>query len=123
MARSAASINRMHELSVALSLVEGVEEEAARHEGRVQAVHLQLGPLSGVIKEALLSAFELAAAGTTLEGVRLLIEEMPVVAFCPQCQARQTLASIQWFCCPVCQSPVSEIVQGRELQLVALEME
>ena len=113
----------MHELSVALSLVEGVEEEAARHEGRVQAVHLKLGPLAGVIKEALLSAFEMASAGTTLEGVRLLIEDVPVVGFCPQCQASQTIDSIQWFCCPVCKTAISEIVQGRELQLVALELE
>ena len=113
----------MHELSVALSLIEGVEEEAARHEGRVQAVHLKLGPLSGVVKEALLSAFELASAGTSLEGTRLLIEETPIIAFCPRCRTRKTIRSIQWFCCPVCESPVSDIVQGRELQVVALEME
>ncbi|HTT63361.1 MAG TPA: hydrogenase maturation nickel metallochaperone HypA [Bryobacteraceae bacterium] len=113
----------MHELSVAMSLIEGVEEEAARHEGRVTAVHLKLGPLSGVVREALLSAFELASAGTSLEGVRLLIEDMPIVAFCRHCQARQTIASMQWFCCPVCEKPVSDIVQGRELQLEALEME
>ena len=105
-----------------MSLIEGVEEEAARHEGRVEAVHLQLGPLSGVVKEALVSAFEVASAGTTLEGVRLMIEETPIIAFCPRCQAQKNIDSIQWLCCPACQSPVSEVVQGRELQLVALEM-
>jgi len=62
----------MHELSVAMSLIDAVEEEAPRHGGRVVAVHLKLGPLSGVAKEALLSAFELACAGSTLEGVRFV---------------------------------------------------
>ena len=44
----------MHELSIALSIVEGVEAEAkARGIPRVVAVHLKHGPLSGVVKEAL----------------------------------------------------------------------
>jgi hydrogenase nickel incorporation protein HypA/HybF len=35
----------MHELSIALSIVDMAEEEAQRHEARVSAVHLRLGPL------------------------------------------------------------------------------
>jgi hydrogenase nickel incorporation protein HypA/HybF len=113
----------MHELSIALSLIEGAEEEAARHEGRVQALHVKLGPLSGVVKDALLSAFELASTGTTLEGARLFIEETAIVGVCPRCRTRQTIASMQWLCCPACDTPVVEIVEGRELQLTALELE
>ncbi len=59
----------MHELSIALSIVEGAEEEVERQGGgRVYAVHLRLGPLSGVVKEALLFSYELACEGTSLEG-------------------------------------------------------
>jgi hydrogenase nickel incorporation protein HypA/HybF len=112
----------MHELSVAMSLLDAVEEEAERHSGRVQAIHLKLGLLSGVVKEALLSAFEMARDGTTLEGVQLLIEEVPVVVYCPTCRAQLPIASLQWFCCPTCDSPASEVVQGKELELVGLEM-
>ena len=50
----------MHELSIALSLLDQVAEEAERRGGvQVHAIHLRLGPLSGVVKEALLSAYEL----------------------------------------------------------------
>jgi hydrogenase nickel incorporation protein HypA/HybF len=113
----------MHELSIAVSLIEGVEEEASRHPGSVQAIHLKLGPLAGVVKEALLSAYEMARAGTTLEAAALVIEEVPVVVFCKRCGERRTIESLQWLCCPVCDTPAAEIVQGRELLLVALEME
>jgi len=113
----------MHELSIALSLIEAVEEEAQHHSGRVQAVHLKFGALSGVVKDALLSAFDMAAAGTSIEGARLMIEEVPVVVYCAGCQARQQVVSLQWFCCPVCNAPASEVVQGKELELVALELE
>lgn len=112
----------MHELSIALSIIEGAEEEAARHGGRVTAVHLRLGPLSGVVKDALLFSYELACENTPLAGSRLVIEESPVIVYCPQCAAERTIASIQSFYCPVCGEPAPEVVQGRELELVALEL-
>ncbi len=65
----------MHELSIALSIVEGVTEEAAQHGGGpVRAVHLRLGRLSGVVAEALLFSYSVACEGTVLEGSELHIE-------------------------------------------------
>src|SRR5438045_1459039 len=106
----------MHELSIALSIVDLASEEADRRGGvRVAAIHLRLGPLSGVVKEALLSAWEVAAGGSAVAGSRLVIEEVPVVVFCPTCRDRQTIASIQQFCCPACGTPAGQVVSGREL--------
>src|SRR5437867_13419600 len=66
----------MHELSIALNIVEIAEEELARHGGeRVRAVHLQVGPLAGVAKEALLFSFGLASEGAPVVGSRLIIED------------------------------------------------
>src|SRR5436305_1012231 len=113
----------MHELSLALSILDLVAEEAERHGGRVTAVHLRLGPLSGVVKEALLSAYDLAREGTGLATADLVIEEVPLVAYCPACAVARTLESPQMLCCPDCDTPTPEIVSGRELEVVALEME
>lgn len=80
----------MHELSIALSMIELASEEVDRRGGgRVSALHLKLGSLSGVVKEALTFSYEIACQGTPLEGSQLVIEE----------------------------------VEGRELQVVALELE
>jgi hydrogenase nickel incorporation protein HypA/HybF len=113
----------MHELSIALSILDAAEEEGRRHEGRVAAILLRLGPLSGVVKEALLSAFELARDGTPLAQAELRIEEMPLVGRCPACAADRPLVSVQRLCCPVCGAPTAEIVGGRELEVYALEIE
>ena len=52
------------------------KQELARHGGeRVCAVHLQIGPLAGVAKEALLFSFGLACEGTPVEGSKLIIED------------------------------------------------
>jgi hydrogenase nickel incorporation protein HypA/HybF len=113
----------MHELSIALSVVDLAQEEAGRHGGRVCAVHLRIGALAGVAPEALHASYQMACAETPLEGSRLLIEEVPVVVFCEKCNAERTLESLQSFCCPQCGAPASRIERGRELELVALEIE
>jgi hydrogenase nickel incorporation protein HypA/HybF len=113
----------MHELSIAVSLVEAAEEEATKRGATgVSAVHLRLGPLSGVEKESLLFSYGLAIEGTPLEGSRLLIEDSPVMVFCTACQTCRPIRSLQSFCCSTCDTPATDVVQGRELEVVALEI-
>jgi hydrogenase nickel incorporation protein HypA/HybF len=113
----------MHELSIAMSIVEMAQEESERQgNAQVLAVHLRLGQLSGVVKEALLSSYEMACEATPLEGSQLLIEEVPVEVFCPACDGPRTVGSIQWFCCPDCGTPTPTVLHGKELEVVALEI-
>lgn len=113
----------MHELSIATSIVELAEEEAEARGGvRITAVHLKLGALSGVVKQALMGSFEIACEGTPLEGSRLVIEEIPVAIFCPACRQRRVLPSLQLFQCPECSTPAQDVLEGAELQVTALEI-
>jgi hydrogenase nickel incorporation protein HypA/HybF len=113
----------MHELSIAMSIVDTAQEEAERlANAQVSAVHLRLGALSGVVKDTLLSSFEMACHDTALQGSRLVIEEVPIMVYCPNCCAPRTLDSMQWFCCPECGTPTAEVLQGKDLEVVALEI-
>ncbi len=114
----------MHELSIAMSMIEIAGEEAASRGGaRVTALHLKLGPLSGVVKDALLFSYDVAASGTALEGSRLVIEEVPVIVLCRSCNQQREIETIQHLCCPVCGELTPEVLSGRELQIVAMEIE
>lgn len=113
----------MHELSIAMSIVEGASQEALSRGGvEVHAVHLKLGALSGVVKDALLFSYDIACQGTLLEGSKLVIEEVPVVVYCTTCEANKTLDFIQRFCCPTCGTLTPDIVSGKQLELVGLEI-
>jgi hydrogenase nickel incorporation protein HypA/HybF len=113
----------VHELSVALSIIDVVEEELAkRKDAEVTAVHLRLGPLSGVVKDALLFSYDLACEGTRLEVSKLEIEEMPVMLYCPACAQDQPAASLQNLCCAICGTPSADIRSGSELEVFALEL-
>ncbi|MFO0968223.1 MAG: hydrogenase maturation nickel metallochaperone HypA [Gemmataceae bacterium] len=114
----------MHELSIALSLLDIAREQAERlGASRVTGIHVRLGPLSGVVPEALRSAYELARQGTALDRADLVIEETPLVARCSACGGRRTVFSVLELQCPDCASAEPEIVQGRELEMSALEIE
>ncbi|HKY43640.1 MAG TPA: hydrogenase maturation nickel metallochaperone HypA [Pyrinomonadaceae bacterium] len=114
----------MHELSIALNIVEMAEQEARRRGGvHVSAVHLKIGPLAGVVKEALRFSYSVSCEGTMLEGSELVIEETPAMIYCDSCEVERSLSSLQAFFCPVCRTPTSKVIGGRELELVAMEME
>jgi hydrogenase nickel incorporation protein HypA/HybF len=114
----------VHELSIALSIVEGAEEEVQRQGGgRVSAVHLKLGPLSGVVKESLLFSYELACEGTPLAGSELIIQEIPIRIYCAACQAENNPLSPHCLHCARCGSANCRVVTGDELELASLELQ
>jgi hydrogenase nickel incorporation protein HypA/HybF len=112
----------MHELSIAMSIADMALEEARERGVTVDAVHIELGPLSGVVADALRFSWEIACQGTTIEGSRLLIREIPVEIHCSTCNTDRTLDSMQWLCCPVCGTPALEVIHGKELAITALEV-
>lgn len=113
----------MHEQSIALSIVDVACEELQRQGGgRAIAVHLKLGPLSGVIKEALLSAYAPACQNSPLAGSKLIIEETPVEIDCPKCNGPRRVESVQEMKCIVCGTFSSDVVSGRELEVTAMEV-
>ncbi len=112
----------MHELSIALSMMDRIREESVRHSGTVRSAHVRIGVLSGVDSEALRFAWEMARAGSELEEAELEIESVPLRVRCPVCGVTRT-AEIQSIACPHCVTPEQDIVEGREMELTALEID
>jgi hydrogenase nickel incorporation protein HypA/HybF len=113
----------MHELSVALDLIEIASEELARLGApRVAAVHLRAGPLAGIDADALLFSFGEAAAGTLLDGARLEIEVPPLIVWCDRCDAERKVVSIASRRCRTCNAVAPRVVRGDEIELVGLEI-
>lgn len=113
----------VHEISIALNLVEALTERAeTEHVAKIEAVHIQLGKLSGVVEDALQFAWELATKDTVAEGSTLVVERVPLVVFCERCESERTIRGDPILVCPECATPAPAIVRGRELQLVAMEV-
>lgn len=108
----------MHELSIAESVVEAVLERTG--ERPVTVVRLSVGKLSGVVPDALTFCFELATAGTALEGAALEIVEMSGRAHCRRCDQDFQKDDLILLC--ECGSADVDVVAGRELSVTSVEV-
>jgi hydrogenase nickel incorporation protein HypA/HybF len=113
----------MHELSIALSIVDGVLEEArARSLAQVSAVHVRVGRLSGVDKDALQFSYGVASQDTVLASSHLLVEDVDVVIFCADCGAERQTAAFPLLVCAQCGAVAERLVRGDELEITAVEV-
>lgn len=109
----------MHELSLMTSLLDAAAATAGG--SPVCALRVRVGPLSGVVIDALRFAFEALAPGTPAEGARLDIEETVPLFHCPRCAADYE-TPVGSYLCPSCGSGDGELRGGNELELVSIEV-
>jgi hydrogenase nickel incorporation protein HypA/HybF len=114
----------MHELAIAQSIVEVVDESAtAHHAARVQSVSLRIGEAHAVMVDSLTFCFEmLTNADPVLNGAQLKLETVPHRARCQQCNDEFVIRNFVAQC-PRCQTWSNEIVSGLEFQVFAMEFE
>ena len=108
----------MHELSITQGIVESVCE--AVPEGKVLAVTVEIGKLSGVVPDSVRFCFDLCAQGTRLEGARLDILDVPGQGRCGSCQREMDMPGLVTTC--PCGNPFLEILRGRELRIRSVEV-
>ena len=111
----------MHEMSIAMAVVDQVAE-AARAAGAttVTSVRLLVGELAGVVPDSLAFCFELACAGTVLAGAELVPVPVPGRARCAPCAREWAVGMPPDLCCPVCGTAADELLSGRELQIAGV---
>lgn len=113
----------MHEMSIAVSIVE-VADEAAAQAGaeRVTQVRCRVGTLRQIDEDLLQDAFEVARAGTRCSTARLLIETVPAMARCLNCGAEYGVRGWEWNCA-ACGEQGLPLGGGDELEVIDLEAE
>ncbi len=113
----------MHEMGIVMQIIEiaSASIPADMTGVRIGRVNLKIGKLSAVVPDSLRFCFEIAAKETPLEGAELNIEEVPVTARCRACSAQWTITGPA-FQCEACGSGDIDILSGRELDIVSLEV-
>jgi len=113
----------MHEMSIAQSLIDILQEEMTRHHaGVLKSVRLHLGELSAIVPSSLSFCFEVITKGTNMEGAKLNMDIIPLRGLCRQC--RETFDVKDYvFECPHCLGKDIETVSGQDLSIVEMEVE
>jgi hydrogenase nickel incorporation protein HypA/HybF len=113
----------MHEMSIALSIVEAVDAKARQEgAGKISGIDLLIGKLAGIEPESLKFCFSAAAKGSLAEDAELSIEEPEGLGDCGDCGTRFPVA-FYYAECPRCRSLRVNIVSGEEFLIQSMTIE
>jgi hydrogenase nickel incorporation protein HypA/HybF len=109
----------MHEMAITQSVVDAVCAHAAGR--RVLAVNLEVGALTAVVPHAMHFCFDLATEGTLAAGARLHIDMPTARAHCKTCDRDFDLPD-PILLCTNCESANVQVISGRQLQILSMEV-
>src|SRR5689334_11021740 len=102
----------MHELSIAMSVLEAAQREAALHgNAGLRKIALRIGELSAVDPEALRFGFEMMTRSSRFEQVELELEFIPRTNRCSDCGHEFNVTDLR-FECPLCGSQKTSFARG-----------
>ncbi len=114
----------MHELSIAQSIVDVVEDRATEcNAAHVKSVRLRIGAANAIVADSLTFCFEmLTDLDPVLAGAQLLIDAVPHRAYCQHCAIEFTIMNFVAQC-PTCGEWSNDVVSGTELQILEMEIQ
>ncbi len=112
----------MHELSVALGIVDLAKKELIKAKAKqIDSIQLVIGTMSGVEPESLEFVWPMAVKDTVLAKATRNIEYIEAKAKCLECDTIFPVEKI-YDSCPKCNSFFKDIFQGKELKIKSLEV-
>ena len=113
----------MHEMSIAQSLIDILREEMLTHNAKtLRSVRLNIGQMSAVVPDALSFCFQIITGGTELEGARLIMDIIPLMGYCNECEKEFEIKDYA-FLCPSCGSTKINTIGGQDLSIVEIEVD
>ena len=113
----------MHETDMTKALILTIKDwyKSQLEPVKIEKIHLIVGQFTCVEPVSLQFAFEVQTRNSFLENVDLLIKDVPLIAFCHNCQQEYQPEIGLRYSCPDCNLPMEDIRSGRELKIDRIE--
>ncbi len=110
----------MHELSLAMDVIELVQREAVKNGvSGIEEILIEIGDLCGVEADIFEPALRMVVKDTILENAVIKIDRIPGKGRCDSCNLEFEMKTF-FDPCPHCQRFTSEITGGREFRVVSM---
>lgn len=110
----------MHEMSIALSIVDIAEKEFKKSgAAKITELELEIGLLAGIEYDALEFAMQMAVKNTVLEKAVLKLDKPAGLAKCNDCGLEFEVKEMI-FSCPDCKGYNNSLIRGKELRVKSL---
>jgi len=115
----------MHEMSIISGMLEEVIKIAKENNAKkVVAVNLKIGKKSGITADSLRFAFDaVKSEHPLLSSAKIVIEEVPLIYKCNNCNGEFETDDIYFPSCPECKSHNLKLTSGEEQYIKNLELE
>ena len=113
----------VHEMSIAQNLIDVLKEEMTKHQVKtLRSVRLNIGQMSAIVPDALSFCFQVITDGTELEGVKLLMDIVPLMGYCHACDKEFEIKDYT-FLCPTCGGTKIDTIGGQGMSVVEMDAE
>jgi len=113
----------MHEMSVAINIIEIASAEAAKHNSNiVTGVEVEIGQLSGIEIDSLKFSFDIAKKNTPLQKANTKFILISAEAICKDCNNKFLIDDFI-DSCPHCNNYDLEIIKGKELKVRSINID
>lgn len=114
----------MHEMSLMMSIWDGVKEEVETQGYRnVHRIEIEVGDVLGVVDEFLQTCFEaLKQEESVIQHAQLVIRHTPTLVRCNRCKNEWSYDD-HWYYCDQCGISDSDIVTGKGLSILTLDVD
>lgn len=114
----------MHEMGIAMQIIKiAVDSIPESMKGnKVKSVNISVGKLSTIVPDSLKFCFDIAVRDTPVEGACLVINEIPVIAECNDCNITWEIETPA-FSCNKCGATDISLKSGRELDINSIEID
>ncbi len=116
---------KVHELSIMTNILEIVVEYAQKNNAKkIRKINLRIGAMSDVIPEWAQNYFDMLSKDTIADKAELVIDRIPVSVKCRACGNERTLDKGEFdFICKKCSANDIELLTGRELSIISIEID
>lgn len=110
----------MHELSLALEVIDLASREAEKNGvSEILEMEIEVGTLSGVEADIFHSALEMIVKNTLLENTLIKINRTPAIGLCNECNKEFEMQE-RMATCPVCHCFPIEIKGGQDFRVISI---
>jgi hydrogenase nickel incorporation protein HypA/HybF len=113
----------VHEISLVEAIVRDISDLAQRENfHRVIRIQLEIGALSGVVRDSIEFCFPSLSDKTPLEGASLNFKSTPLTIRCGDC-SQESSPAIDDMKCSHCDSRNFTVIAGKDFKIVDIEVE
>lgn len=114
----------MHEMSLTQSILDiAIEHAKANNAKKILLINIKSGRMMAIVDDAMQFAFEYLKKGTIAEEAILIIEHVPIVVECLECNSKSQTEKHEILTCPKCGAHFVKILTGKEFYVDSIEIE